>query len=211
MRALRGNVLCKGSLFFGVHIQKKFCLLERDWDPDLSAPVSPCVLCTVVLICVTCLSDLNSAESLSFLLPVPSELKSMLAKMLLLLTRISICCLESLWLCLLWQKWSLLSHAHGAKRTQSKKEKRQAVWKSASAFKPAAAALNLTGPHSTECITMFLQPRSWVPSNALRHKVTNVCRVLCIFSLTPTPTHTCTDCVTSEKTKPVKAGYLKDE
>lgn len=146
MRALRGNVLCKGSLFFGVHIQKKFCLLERDWDPDLSAPVSPCVLCTVVLICVTCLSDLNSAESLSFLLPVPSELKSMLAKMLLLLTRISICCLESLWLCLLWQKWSLLSHAHGAKRTQRQKGEKTGSLKKCLSFQTSSCS---TEPHGS--------------------------------------------------------------
>lgn len=146
-----------------------------------------------MLICVTCLSDLNPAESLSFLLPVPSELKSMLARMLLLLTRISICCLESFCLYLLQQRWPLLSPAHGG----AARRKDRQTWKSAAAIEPAAAALNLMGPHSAECTTMFLQSRAWAPSKALRHKVTNVCRVLCAFSLAPAPTHTCTGCVTS--------------
>lgn len=48
--------------------------------------------------CVPCLSDLNSTEFLSFWLPVPSELKSTLAKMLMLLSGTPICCLEGLWL-----------------------------------------------------------------------------------------------------------------
>lgn len=79
-----------------------------------------------VFIRVTWLSDLNSTGSLSFLLPMPSELKHTLAKMLTLLTRISICCLEGLWLACLQQRWSLLSPMQVLHNTYSEQERGKA-------------------------------------------------------------------------------------
>lgn len=196
-------------LFFGVHIQKKF-VFHKGTRILISLLLYPLVFPVEKRqIRVTCLSDLNSAESLSFLLSVPSELKSVLEKC------------WCYWLGFLSAAWKacgftycnkggLCCHMH-MEAHRAKRGKDRQNWKSASAIKSAAAVLNLTGPHSTECTTTFLQAGIWAPSNALQHKVTNVCRVLRIFFLTPTPTHTCTDCVTSEKTKPGKAECLKAE
>lgn len=122
----------------------------------------------------------------------PSELKSMLAKMLMLLTRIPICCLEDLWL-IYCNKGGVCCCKY---ILRAKRKNYSNAWNSASTIKTAAAILNITGLQSTEYSATFLRPGTWVPSNALRHKMTNVCPVVCIFSLTPTPTHTCTDCVT---------------
>lgn len=107
---------------------------------------------------VTCLSDLNSTECLSFLHLVPSELKSTLTKMLTLLTRIPICCLEGLWLAYC-NKGGLRCHIYKY-ILRAKRRKDGQNRNSASTIKTAAAVLNHTGPQSMEYITTFLQSRT---------------------------------------------------
>lgn len=190
----------QGSHFW-CSCSEKILLITEGLGSWASAPLFPCVPCIGELICVTCLSELNPALNSSPFAPCAQWIKKHAGKNAGAIDQ------DFYLIPGKQQRWSLL---HMEVHREKRRKDRQ-TWKSASAIKSAAAALNLMGPHSTECTTMFLQPRTWAPSNALRHKVTNVCRVLCIFSLTPTPTHTCTDCVTSEKTKPVKAGCLKAE
>lgn len=132
---------------------------------------------------MTCLSDLNSAESLFFLLPVPSELKHD-GKMLVLLTRISICCLESSWLCLLQQRWSLLSRAHGGERREGEK-----IDRPEKVLQPSNQQLQ---QRTSRAPTLQSAPGCFYnlglsTFQGTRHKVSNVCRVFAFSLSHPCP------------------------